>query len=545
MPLRRALRLFSGFLLATIAAPLRAASFHVDPAHGDDAADGRSAATAWRSLARAQHAPLQAGDRLLLAAGATHTGALQFEGLAGRPEAPIVIGSYARPGAAAPASATIDGRGNRAALALRNSAHVRIEHLTLTADGGAPAGDLRCGVLVEVDRAGEFRGLTLAHLQVRSVSFHDPGFVRPAADVRTANGTLSYGWGIRFIVRERSRGSLRDLAVRDCTIERVDHTGLKFTAPVGGIRDVIVEDVRVTHSGGPGIQLSGVTGGRFARLTVDHPGSTGDTRNWGRGSGLWTWSSSDIVIERSRFTHANGPGDSAGVHIDYHCRNVVVQYNLSAHNAGGFCEILGDNRNCAYRYNVSVNDGHRVKGRHGAFQEGKTFWLSGYVGNRRKPTGPFDSYFYNNTIFVDATIVPQFAVAPTAEGVLVANNIFHLVAPARRVRSDQSDAERGDTRTVPRAVMANNLFLHADAWPAGLGFADPAPLFGDPGFARSGGDRPEDYIPGNTALVRDRGRPLTPLPGDPIGLTLGLAVTADILGRPIQGPPDLGAIEVP
>ena len=26
---------------------------------------------------------------------------------------------------------------------------------------------------------------------------------------------------------------------------------------------------------------------------------------------------------------------------------------------GGFCEILGDNINCGYRYNISVNDGYR------------------------------------------------------------------------------------------------------------------------------------------------------------------------------------------
>lgn len=543
MVLRSTRRLIAGLLLALGAVQAWSATFYVDSARGDDAADGLSAASAWRSLARAQHAPLQPGDRLLLAADSPHRGSLQFTGLAGRSDAPIVIGRYAASGASSPA--TIDARGQRAALNLRNCAHVRVEDLLLTADGGAPAGDLRCGVLVEVDQPGEFRGITLTALHVRDVSFHEPGFARPAADVRTPNGTLRYGWGIRFLVSDRSRGSLRDIRVRDCTIERVDHTGLKFTAPVGRIRDVVVEDVRISHPGGPGLQMSGLSGGRFARLTVDHSGSTIDSRFWGRGSGLWTWSTSDVVIEHSRFTHANGPGDSAGVHIDYHCRNVIVQYNFSAHNAGGFCEILGDNRNCAYRYNVSVNDGHRVKGRAGAFQEGKTFWLSGYVGQRRKPTGPFNSYFYNNTIFVDATVTPKFAVAPTAEGVLVANNIFHLVRPAERVVSDQSDAEQGETRALPRAVVAHNLFLHATAWPAGLGLADPRPLLGDAAFARPGGDRPEDYLPGNIDLVRDRGLAVQPLPGDPIGLTRGLTVTTDILGHPIRGTPDLGAIEPP
>jgi hypothetical protein len=362
--------------------------------------------------------------------------------------------------------------------------------------------------------------------------------------VKTANGNTRYGWGIRFMVTGTA-AKMRDLTITETLIERVDHTGLKFTAPSGSIRDVVVENVTVSHSGGPGIQMSGVTGGRFSRLTVDHSGSTADSRNWGRGSGLWTWGTSDVVIERSRFTNANGPGDSAGVHIDYHCKNIVVQYNYSAHNAGGFCEILGDNFNCAYRYNISVNDGHRVKGRNGAFQEGKTFWLSGYVGNRVKPTGPFNSYFYNNTIYVGKSIDAKFAVAPSAAGVLVANNIFYITGRSLRVTGDQTKTDQAATRPVERAVMSHNLFLRADNWPQALGLADSAPLIGDPAFAAPGGARVADYVPRNTALVKDRGISIAPLPGDSIGLTLGLHVATDILGRPITGAPDLGAIELP
>ena len=35
--------------------------------------------------------------------------------------------------------------------------------------------------------------------------------------------------------------------------------------------------------------------------------------------------------------------------------NITTSYN----NEGGFAEILGDNINCGYRYNISVNDGYR------------------------------------------------------------------------------------------------------------------------------------------------------------------------------------------
>lgn len=527
----------------------RAATYYVHPVAGDDARAGTSAEAPWKTLEKANTARLQPGDRVLLAAGQTFQGQLTFAGLAGTAEQPIEFSSYRTTAAAGGGRATINGRGYLAAVHLKNSRHVRIGDLIVTANGGGlrtgqpPKADMRCGVLIEADAAGRHDGVQLANLLVHEVSYQEPGYVRPAADVNTANGTARYGWGIRFIVKTPD-AQMHRIAVTDCQIENIDHTGLKFTAPTNGIQDVRVERVRVLHAGGPGVQISGVRGGRFSGLFVDHSGSSRDTRNWGRGSGLWTWGTSDVVIEKSQFLNANGPGDSAGVHIDYHCRNVVVQYNLSANNAGGFCEVLGNNFNCAYRYNVSVNDGHRIKGKAGAFQEGKTFWLSGYVGKGPRQ-GPFNTYFYNNTIYVSAEIVAKMAVAPTAEGVLIANNIFCIHGRSQMVKGDQFSADRAADRPLPRVVFGNNLFLRADNWPAAVGIADRAPLIGDPEFFSAGGLNLADYLPRNAALVKDRGVRIAALPRDEIGLTIGLAVEHDILGRPIVGLPDLGAIELP
>ena len=531
------------FLLLALVA--RAATYYVDPEQGNDQASGTGTDQAWRTLHRAQAAELHAGDRLLLLAGVRHAGSLAFADLSGTAEAPIRIGSYVRAGDGQGARAMIDGRGNRAAIELRNCSDVVLSDLVVSADGGAPSGDMRCGILIVADRSGEYRGLKLIRLHVKSVSFANPGFQRPAADVKTANGEGRYGWGIRFLVHQTSAAVMRGITVQDCRIERVDHTGLKLTAPADGIRDVTVKDVEVSQTGGPGIQMSGVTGGRFSHLTVDHSGSTADTRNWGRGSGLWTWGSKDVVIERSRFTDANGPGDSAGVHIDFGCQDVVVQYCVSARNAGGFCEILGNNRNCAYRYNLSVNDGHRVKGRDGAFQEGKTFWLSGYVGQAHKPSGPFNSYFYNNTVYVGDEIEPKLAIAPTAEGVLVANNIFYFKRPARLVTGDQARSDQANRGPVPRAVFSHNLFLSAGDWPADSGLTGTDAIVGDPRFPQPGSLRPEDYVPQERELVGNRGLVIQPLPGDEVGLRIGLAVQEDLRGNAVGAIPGLGAIGVP
>ena len=550
--LRRAHRTFclvwATICLLVTGATAEAETYYVHATNGDDRNAGTRAGAPWQTLGRVNAQRLQPGDRVLLASGERFTGQLAGDGLAGTAEKPIVFASYP----ATPGSSTnrplIDGRGQVAAVHLKNSRHVQVQDLALTADGGGMApgqstsAKMRCGVLIEALAPGEYEGVELSRLHVYEVSFAEPGFVRPPGDVNTANGTLPYGWGIRFIVGS-PEARMRGITVTDCRIEHVNHTGLKFTGPADSIQSVKVERVTILHVGGPGVQMSGVRGGHFSQLHVDGSGSARDSRNWARGSGLWTWSTRDVVIEKSRFLNANGPGDSAGVHIDYHCRNVVVQYNLSAGNAGGFCEILGNNHNCAYRYNISVNDGHRIKGKQGAQQEGKTFWLSGYVGQGKR-TGPTNSYFYNNTIFVRADLVAKMAIAPTADGVLIANNIFYILGDSRRVKGDQFKPDDAKSGSLPRTLFAHNLFLRAENWPAELGLRDQAPFIGDPEFARGGGLELVDYTPGNRSLVQDRGLSIEALPGDAVGLTLGLRPPHDILGQALVGPPDLGAIEL-
>jgi len=193
---------------------------------------------------------------------------------------------------------------------------------------------------------------------------------------------------------------------------------------------------------------------------------------------------------------------------------------------------------------VSVNDGYRVKGRDGAFQEGKTFWLSGYVGDKNPKQGPFNTYFYNNTVYVGSNIVAKISVAPTTRGLLIANNIFYIMGRSESVAGDQSKADKVLSDPLRNVVFKNNLFLRPDNWPAGSVLQDQSPINGDPGFQKAGGMSLEDYAPSNARLVRNRGIPIPLIPGDATGLVGGLKIDWDILGHPILGNPDLGAIEM-
>ena len=69
-------------------------------------------------------------------------------------------------------------------------------------------------------------------------------------------------------------------------------------------------------------------------------------------------------------------------------------------------------------------------------------------------------------------------------------------------------------------------------------------MVGDPRFARPGGLDATDYVPTAVSLVKDKGIKIHTLPGDEVGLKMGLAVKEDYFGNAITGVPDLGAVEI-
>ncbi len=535
---------------------INATDYYVHP-QGNDNNTGLSPKVPWKSLSKASHQQYHPGDKLLLAKGQQFIGQLSLNNQHGQVNKPIQISSYVTPNSSDKFS-YIDAGNKNAALSLANSSFVEVtdlalsgamategltKNLKLNGKKETKAKPMRLGVLVKATLPGVYQGIVLKRLQIKDIFYHQAGFQRGDKEVKTANGKQSYGWGIR-VINSLKDASITDLTISNNTITNVAHTGIKFTSRHQNIKDIRVTHNKVTETGGPGIQLSGVKNGYFAHNIVNFSGSNNDSRKWGRGSGLWTWDSDNILIEHNEFSNASGPGDSAGVHIDFNCSHVVVQYNLSTNNAGGFCEILGNNFNNAYRYNISVNDGHRVKGIDGAFQEGKIFWLSGYRGQNKTRHGPFNSYFYNNTIYVDETIEAKIAIDKRAKGIFIANNIFHIIGKSKAVLGDQYLADSANKAKVKNVVFKNNLYLKENNWPKDISIKDSKPVYGDALFFKSGGLNKVDYTPTNVSLIKGKGISVLPLPNDTVGLQVGLEVSVDILNNPVGKQPSLGAIEV-
>ena len=521
-------------------------TYYVSSSIGDDKNNGQSIKTAWKSLSRVNDAKLNAGDKILFRSSDIFEGSLILKNIKGTEKEPVMVSSFQ---VKDKKRAIIDAKNHPNGIKLINCNHVSLQNLIIKANPdknkneGTLNSKMRCGVLVMISKPGSYSGIKLENLLIKDIYYESYGYNRGDEEVKSPNGTQNYGWGIRFINRTKN-AILSDVLVQNCEVKNVAHTGLKFTGNKHNINNIKVIDNILKETGGPGIQMSGVKNSHIKNNSVNYSGSNNDSRKWGRGSGLWTWGCSDILIEHNSFQNANGPGDSAGCHIDFNCKNVVVQYNYSANNAGGFCEILGNNYNCAYRYNISVNDGYRTKGQNGAFQDGKTLWLSGYVGKNKERKGPFNTYIYNNTIYVNKDITSKMALAKTAKGILIVNNIFYIEGKSKSVKGDQYNPEKDGIFKIKNSFFKNNLLLKTSNWPKEVIIQKGDQMVGDPLFKNKKGNNIADFTPTNSELIKNKGIEINKLPEDSLGLKRDLKVTFDILGNKIIDKPDLGAIEL-
>lgn len=535
--------LFSAFFLTcSLSTSLFAKDYYFHPRLGSDARSGLTAEEAFQHLSKIQSLELKPGDRILLASGEEFKGSILIDKIKGTKENPLFIQSY---GDSDIPFALINAAGEEAGVLIQNSAFIQVKNLRIQANGKRKTErsfPMRVGVLVRSTQGNSTSNIVLDKLQIEQVFYESSGFQRGADEVKTANGTQKYGWGIRLIANGQDQ-EIEQVEIKNCQIRNLAHTGIKLTGNnQQSIRNISITGNQVEQVGGPGIQMSGVKFVYVADNLVSHSGSNDDSRKWGRGSGLWTWGSSMVMIEKNQFLYANGPGDSAGAHIDFNCDNIILQYNLSAYNAGGFCEILGNNYNCAYRYNISVNDGHRVKGEDGAFQEGKTLWLSGYQGGKKPRKGPINSYIYNNTIYVGEDIVSKIAIDNRSKGVLIANNIFHIEGKSQLVAGDQYKPDDESSGALEDVFFKNNLFLHAENWPKQALIQPESFQIGNVEFINPGGMELKDYIPQKSNLLKGIAIPF--LPSDQFGLVNGMDLEHDILGNPLGENPGMGAIKL-
>jgi hypothetical protein len=438
--------MWTALVLASLGVGLRPAGsdpagarYYLDSTSGDDAHDGRSRRTAWRTLACANETVFAPGDRLLLKAGSSYVGPLSLRG-SGSAKAPIMAGAYgngARPSIANPP-------GNGAILSLYNGEFWEIAGLELS--GGA------IGVFAYAKDFG-----IAHHLHLRNLYIHD------------VKGSTTGDDGGFLCKREGEDTWFEDLRIEGCTIEHADRNGILLTDyPTASDKhhstDVLIRGNHLRDIGGDGIFILGCDDAVIEHNVLRYAHQRVDRRPGERAcAGIWPHRCNRTTIQFNEVGHTAVGGetvwDSEAFDDDNTCRDTVFQYNYSHDNAGGFLLMCGGARGTIARYNISQNDAVALftlegDGTGGVTAYNNTFYVGPQltVSLARNTFGaPSGLRFLNNLFYVDGVVNCKFG---SIHGVTFDHNAFW-----GRFNNRPAD---------PHAVLADPLLVGAGTGGEGL-----------------------------------------------------------------------------
>lgn len=417
-----------------------ASTYYISSSNGNDNNNGLSTQSPFQSIDKLNSLTFFPGDSILFMSGDYFEGMFWIKG-SGNSQQDIVVDRYN--GSTRP---IINGFGYQACVLIYNDQYITLNNLELTNEashldsqgnvkklvgfGGASNDwgsgiNVRFGVKIVAD-VSSLSNFTIDNLKIHNI------FPTP-----TNLQLIHQGYGIKIETRSDTTivqlNTISNVLIKNTSISETGHYGIWIKSlGLNGIDSVKNNQIQVKScsfefTGGSGFVPNKSKNVLVENCTFNHTGSDIDQRMWKRGSGMWPFDCKNVVAQHNEFKNAHGPQDSYGCHIDYGNENVVFQYNYSYNNEGGFVEILGDNINCGYRYNISVNDGYREDPNGTPWnKKGKIFWVSNYCGNSNVRCPNTGTFIYNNTSFTNETIFPEIYFWPNIGDVHVFNNLVYV-----------------------------------------------------------------------------------------------------------------------
>ena len=499
---------------------------YVDATAGDDAKDGRTADSAWKTLSRVNSETFQPGAAICLRAGGSWTGALAPKG-SGTAAAPIVIDQYGtgnKPRIAAGAS-------DQQPLLLENVQYWEVNNLELTNTKAAP-GDYR-GILVRGKDAG-----VLNHIHIRNSFIHDVnGQVNwiggSTADDAPPWVKFQTGWDASkrtggIVVEVQSANGTKtwfnDVVIENNVIQDTSFGGIVFKQLEGsygwGVRssgsdskfvphtNIVVRNNYLSQTNTKyGCNSIYMTGARHVLIERNVCKDSGT-------SAIEAYNADDVRIQYNETygtVRKAGGADSNGIDADRATTNTIIQYNYVHNNGDGIliCQfVFGD---AVIRYNLVMNNS-----RHGI-----------NLHSDKAAT----NQIYNNLLMIDGINSGNLVATSGNADQLAAtyalkNNIFHSTRSAASVVSG------------PGVSYGNNLFSGIAT--VGSAAQTGAPLFVD-GSVRPNGTSAGPALSALQGLQLRAGSP---------AIDKGVAITnhggVDFWGNSLyKGQPDIGPFELP
>lgn len=432
-------------------------TYYMDSVAGDDANDGTSPDSPWKSLAMIDQKVFLPGDRILFKAGSEFYGRFHPLG-SGTEEAPITVDVYDGDavGSEAGSRAALHGEGKYThVIFLENMEYWNINNLEIT-NKGNDNNSLRVGINVEITKPGVYSGIHLNNLYV-----HDVTGTLTGKDKR--NGGIFFAVNADKAAIKGTETHFNDILIENCYVADVSRTGISmgYTAMGpdmnghGGIipqdmldkyfhTNVVIRGNYVQRAGGDAIvPMFSISPLIEYNIADSCSQNTANNPNAMYNAGIWPWRCEDALFQFNEVFGTKLNGDGQAFDCDF-SRGTIYQYNYSHDNEGGFMLVCqGESLESVIRYNVSQNDGRSL------------FMLS----------NPNEAVFYNNTFYVkDADIDSGHGGSAT-----MYNNIFYLAGEAKNKNWGSN------TR------YNNNLYYGFTNLPS-----DSRKIVADPGFADPG-----------------------------------------------------------
>lgn len=345
------------------AMPVSAAptTYYIDCVGGNDANNGTSTSTPWKTFANVNSRTLVAGDSVLLKRGVTCVGigSLVPKG-SGTPTSPITIGDYGT-GTLPKIDCGTGSAGTYSCVFVLDYEGYVIQNLEITGtkvDGAnGPAGvyieshttkksyfrinnivahDLYYGISVSAYKHGS--GGELANQSTGNDAGYLDNVIIDGGEMYNNGGSLGNGGKGIHIVGNYVGG------------------GFDPANPIN--TNITVRNVNIHDNPGDGIVMTATDGGLMEYLTANHNGASADDRY-----GIWPWNSKNVTTQFSEaaFNETSANKGGGGFDCDYNVWGCIFQYSYAHDNKGPGQLMIGygntnilDNGNV--RYNLFVDN---------------------------------------------------------------------------------------------------------------------------------------------------------------------------------------------
>ncbi len=437
---------------------------------GNDANDGLSPTTAWRTVNKINNGVFAAGSTINLQGGSQFSGCIVFNTSnvpASQSNNPIKVQNYG----AGTATVTSNCPGTiGSATQGPRSAALTIDGISgfdwngPSIRGSGAANPTQYGVVIE----NENKSLAASNITIENSDIS--GFMAPAsATTDAASEILILGYSLRGACASLDTVRILNNQLHGNNVTSADDNGISGYGCAKNILNILYQGNRVFNIGGRasapngasgnGMIANGVEGG-IEQFNVVHDNGANATKCGGPG-GVWAYSADKILIQYNEvyrmqpFPAFQSGCDWVAYDLDAQVTNSYVQYNYSHDNAGpGLLAYTGGKlaswQNNTFRFNISQND--------------NVLLLDGGGSIALNPASTL--YVYNNTVFKSGTLTTQTPASCWSTGyngayaapVIIADNICVNQSTDRYNRTRMVDGSNGSTGLANITMTGNDYY---------------------------------------------------------------------------------------